>query len=182
MDPRERDAKHAKEQQKRELLDRAFERVIGSQLTKLAGKRTVHASEEELYKQTLALEREKAQTRKPKKLSEHERHQTLAFSATGLSGQVVALMARTTHSDNDDSDNNDSDNSDEDEKKRKRRRHSKKKKSKRRDESSRKRKKRYSSSSSEEDNNDDNKDDGSSDSEDERERRKRRKKSSSSKS
>jgi hypothetical protein len=39
MDPREREAKQKKEQERQALLDRAYDRVIGSQLDKLSKKK-----------------------------------------------------------------------------------------------------------------------------------------------
>lgn len=40
MDPREREAREAKQRQNKELLDRAYERVVSSQLSKLSAKKT----------------------------------------------------------------------------------------------------------------------------------------------
>lgn len=40
MDPREREAREAKERQKQELLNRAYDRVISAQLSKISSKKT----------------------------------------------------------------------------------------------------------------------------------------------
>ena len=40
MDPREREAREAKQRQNKELLDRAYDRVVSSQLSKLSAKKT----------------------------------------------------------------------------------------------------------------------------------------------
>ena len=39
MDPRERDAKRLKEKERQELLDRAYQRVVGSKLEQLSKKK-----------------------------------------------------------------------------------------------------------------------------------------------
>ena len=39
MDPRERDAKHIKEKERQELLNRAYQRVVGSKLEQLSKKK-----------------------------------------------------------------------------------------------------------------------------------------------
>jgi hypothetical protein len=40
MDPREREAKEAKERQRQQLLDRAYDQVVAKQLEKLGSKKT----------------------------------------------------------------------------------------------------------------------------------------------
>jgi len=40
MDPREREAREAKQRQNKELLDRAYDRVVSTQLSKLSAKKT----------------------------------------------------------------------------------------------------------------------------------------------
>lgn len=40
MDPREREAKAAKERQRKQLLDRAYDQVVAKQLEKLGAKKT----------------------------------------------------------------------------------------------------------------------------------------------
>jgi hypothetical protein len=40
MDPREREAKEAKERQRQQLLDRAYDQVVAKQLEKLGAKKT----------------------------------------------------------------------------------------------------------------------------------------------
>ena len=40
IDPREREAKEAKERQRRELLDRAYDQVVAKQLEKIGAKKT----------------------------------------------------------------------------------------------------------------------------------------------
>ena len=89
-DPRTREAKEAKQRQKQELLDRVYNRVVSSQLSKLSAKKTYTEDDEEKYKQKLILDREKASNKKRKALSAE--HEELART-TGLSGHVVALMA-----------------------------------------------------------------------------------------
>mmetsp|Transcript_2256 Transcript_2256/g.2558 ORF Transcript_2256/g.2558 Transcript_2256/m.2558 type:complete len:329 (-) Transcript_2256:25-1011(-) len=106
IDPRDRDAKLAKQQEKKELLDRAFNRIIGSQLSKISSHRTTNAADEDEYRYNLEQERELASKRKRKKFLSKE-HQELSKS-TGLSAQVVALMAgtnATTKKEKDDNDN-----------------------------------------------------------------------------
>ena len=92
MDPREREKLEQKEAEKRALLDRAFHRVIGSQLEKLQSKTSTTTQEEDVYKQRLEHEREKALKKKPKRTLTKEQEE-LARS-TGLSGHVVALMGK----------------------------------------------------------------------------------------
>ena len=40
MDPREREAREAKERQRKQLLDRAYDQVVAKQLEKLGSKKT----------------------------------------------------------------------------------------------------------------------------------------------
>lgn len=99
MDPREREAKEAKQRQTRELLDRAYDRVVSTQLSKLSSKKTYTDDDEKAYRQTIASDREKAANKKRKALSAE--HEQLART-TGLSGHVVALMAGGGVQDNSD--------------------------------------------------------------------------------
>ena len=80
-----------KKQQQKALLDRAFDRLVGSQLSALQAKesKTLTEEDEERYRATLAAEREAAEKKKRKVLSAE--HAELARQ--GLSGQVVAMMA-----------------------------------------------------------------------------------------
>ena len=59
MDPREREALQAKKKQHQELLDRAFDRVIGEKLTKLSNQKivtgTIPWKETRIYKRLLCL-------------------------------------------------------------------------------------------------------------------------------
>ena len=93
MDPRDRAAAKEKKEQTKALLDRAFDKLVGSQVSALkSAKSKSHTEEdEERYRATLAAEREAASNRKRKALSAE--HEELART-TGLSGQVVALMAK----------------------------------------------------------------------------------------
>ncbi|GMH96775.1 hypothetical protein TrVE_jg14055 [Triparma verrucosa] len=80
----------AKAEQNRALQNRAFDRVIASQLSKIkaaAPKKKVDTDEE--FKIKLALEREEAEKRGGKKLSKE--HMKLA-AETGLSGHTIMLM------------------------------------------------------------------------------------------
>ena len=102
MDPRDGAAKDAKAAKTKALLDKAYDSLVTSQLSKIDGsdkkRRKVRAKitegmledDEELYRQTMALEREAELGRERKTLSKE--HEELART-TGLSGQVVALMA-----------------------------------------------------------------------------------------
>ena len=117
MDPREREAREAIEQRKKELLDRAYDRVVLPQLNKISSQKTYTEDDEEAYRQQNASDREKAVNRKRKALTAE--HEELART-TGLSGHVVALMASRGQEDgDDDSSGNDRD-----------RKHGKKKKKK----------------------------------------------------
>lgn len=116
MDPRERDAKHIKEKERQELLNRAYQRVVGSKLEQLSKKKVTTDQDEEDYRQSLALEREAATSKKRKSIS--AQHAQLARE-TGLSGQVVALMAG--RDDSDDEDDSDSERSKKRKKKKKKR-------------------------------------------------------------
>jgi hypothetical protein len=104
MDPRERDAKEAKAKEKQALLDRAFDRIIGSQLKKISSLKQVSEQDEENYRKGLEQERIKASKRKRKALSKE--HDELART-TGLSAQVVALMAKSKDDADDDDDSRD---------------------------------------------------------------------------
>jgi hypothetical protein len=101
MDPRDRDAKLAKAKEKQALLDRAFDRIIGSQLKKISSIKQISGQDEENYRKSLEDERVKASKRKRKTLSKE--HEELART-TGLSGQVVALMTKEEFDDDDDDD------------------------------------------------------------------------------
>ena len=101
MDPREREAKEAKQRQTQALLDRAYDRVVSSQLSKLSAQKTYTQDDEEAYKARIAADREKATNKKRKALSAE--HEELART-TGLSGHVVALMAGDDDDDDDDHD------------------------------------------------------------------------------
>ncbi len=90
MDPREREARAAIEMKKRELLDRAYDRVVLTQLNKISSQKTFTEDDEDAYRQQNASDREKAINRKRKALTAE--HEELART-TGLSGHVVALMA-----------------------------------------------------------------------------------------
>ena len=90
LDPRAQQANQKQDITKKGLLDRAFDRIIGSQLDKIKAAKIPTEQEDELYQQTLERERTAASKRKSKKLSKE--HEELART-TGLSGQVVALMA-----------------------------------------------------------------------------------------
>mmetsp|Transcript_35632 Transcript_35632/g.85039 ORF Transcript_35632/g.85039 Transcript_35632/m.85039 type:complete len:197 (-) Transcript_35632:104-694(-) len=98
MDPREREAREAQQRKRQGLLDRAYERVVGNQLSKLASQKTYTEDDNEAYRRKLEKDREKAAGRKRKAMSAE--HEELART-TGLRGDVVALMA-------DDSDGEDS--------------------------------------------------------------------------
>jgi len=89
----DRDKAQEKKQHQQALLDRAFDRLVGSQLTALQakGSKTLTEEDEERYRATLAAEREAAEKKKRKVLSAE--HAELART-TGLSGQVVAMMAK----------------------------------------------------------------------------------------
>jgi hypothetical protein len=93
LDPRTQQAKHKEQIEKKALLDRAFDRIIGSQLHKIkaANNNDPTEQDETKYQETLERERAAASQRKAKKLSKE--HAELART-TGLSGQVVALMAQ----------------------------------------------------------------------------------------
>eukprot|EP00956_Cyclotella_meneghiniana_P004303 scaffold5294_cov72-Cyclotella_meneghiniana.AAC.10 len=90
MDPREREAKEAKARQRQQLLDRAYDEVVAKQLEKLNAKKTFTEDDEELYRQKLSADREKAASKKRKAISAE---QAELARTTGLSGQVVAMMA-----------------------------------------------------------------------------------------
>mmetsp|Transcript_20258 Transcript_20258/g.58132 ORF Transcript_20258/g.58132 Transcript_20258/m.58132 type:complete len:418 (+) Transcript_20258:28-1281(+) len=96
MDPRGK--AQEKKQQQQALLDRAFDRLVGSQLSALQakGSKTLTEEDEERYRATLAAEREAAAKKKRKVLSAE--HAELART-TGLSGQVVAMMAQASGGD-----------------------------------------------------------------------------------
>ena len=96
MDPRTRDTKLKQDKAQRALLDRAFDRVIGSQLQKLQTSKSSATTnqEEEAYRLRLEQEREAVLKKKPKKTLTKEQEE-LARS-TGLSGHVVALMGAST--------------------------------------------------------------------------------------
>ena len=72
-------------------MDRAFDRMIGTQLAKISDKRSHTEEDDVIYRKMLEKERDAASKRKRKTLSRD--HEELARS-TGLSGQVVALMAQ----------------------------------------------------------------------------------------
>jgi hypothetical protein len=96
LDPRTQQAKHKEQIEKKALLDRAFDRIIGSQLHKIkAANHAPTEQDETTYQETLERERAAASQRKTKKLSKE--HAELART-TGLSGQVVALMAQVEES------------------------------------------------------------------------------------
>ena len=91
-----------KKQQQQALLDRAFDRLVGSQLSALQAKGSKKLTEEDeaRYRATLAAEREAAEKKKRKVLSaEHAE-----LSRAGLSGQVVAMMAQAGEGGEDDAD------------------------------------------------------------------------------
>merc|ERR1719203_2105478 len=90
MDPREREAKEAKQRQARGLLDRAYDRMVSAQLGKLSARKTYTEDDEEAYRRKVAADRDRATGKKRKELSAE--HEELART-TGLSGHVVALMA-----------------------------------------------------------------------------------------
>ena len=94
-------AQEKKEQQKA-LLDRAFERMVGSQLSALQAKesQTLTEEDEERYRATLAAEREAAEKKKRKVLSA----EAMELARKGLSGQVVAMMAEADGEGSDDDD------------------------------------------------------------------------------
>mmetsp|Transcript_13448 Transcript_13448/g.19245 ORF Transcript_13448/g.19245 Transcript_13448/m.19245 type:complete len:205 (+) Transcript_13448:139-753(+) len=110
---------------KKALLDRAFDRIIGSQNQKIAMQKKMEGNDkaEDAYRQALEREREAANNRKRKAISVE--HEELART-TGLSGQVVALMARNMPED--DINNNGNSSCSDDEVIRKGRKSSKKKK------------------------------------------------------
>jgi len=91
-----------KRQQQQGLLDRAFDRLVGSQLSALQAKGSKKLTEEDeaRYRATLAAEREAAEKKKRKVLSAE--HAELARA--GLSGQVVAMMAQAGEGGEDDAD------------------------------------------------------------------------------
>ena len=91
-----------KKQQQQALLDRAFDRLVGSQLSALQAKGSKKLTEEDeaRYRATLAAEREAAEKKKRKVLSAE--HAELARA--GLSGQVVAMMAQAGEGGEDDAD------------------------------------------------------------------------------
>ena len=91
-----------KKQQQQALLDRAFDRLVGSQLSALQAKGSKKLTEEDeaRYRATLAAEREAAEKKKRKVLSAE--HAELARA--GLSGQVVAMMAQAGDDGEDDAD------------------------------------------------------------------------------
>jgi hypothetical protein len=60
MDPREHQVKAGRQRQKQELLNKAYDQLIDSQLKALAKKKTTTDEEEERYKAELAKERERA--------------------------------------------------------------------------------------------------------------------------
>jgi hypothetical protein len=60
MDPREQQVKAGRQRQKQELLDKAYDQLIESQLKALAKKKTTTDEDEERYKAELAKERERA--------------------------------------------------------------------------------------------------------------------------
>jgi hypothetical protein len=96
LDPRTQQAKHKEQIEKKALLDRAFDRIIGSQLHKIKAANNAPTEQDETtYQETLERERAAASQRKTKKLSKE--HAELART-TGLSGQVVALMAQVEES------------------------------------------------------------------------------------
>lgn len=90
LDPRFQHAKQREDFDKQGLLDRAFNRIIGSQLDKIKAVNNHIPTEhdEAVYQQTL--ERQRQTKRKTKKITKE--HEDMART-TGLSGQVVALMA-----------------------------------------------------------------------------------------
>ena len=104
MNQRQNDTRNEKTKKNQALLDRAFERVIGSRLEKLSSmeKPKLSGREEELYRQSLAKDRESKSQKKRKTLSAE--HVKLA-GETGLSGQVVALMIGKGEYSSDDQDN-----------------------------------------------------------------------------
>eukprot|EP00804_Cyclotella_cryptica_P019702 CCRYP_016464-RA/>CCRYP_016464-RA protein AED:0.14 eAED:0.23 QI:103/0/0.5/1/1/1/2/0/235 len=145
MDPREREAKEAMQRQRQQLLDRAYDEVVVKQLEKLGARKTFTAhkqscppatlktiaeDDEEAYRRKMALDREKATSRKRKAISAE--HAELART-TGLSGQVVALMAGHDGEDSDGAGSNSSDD-DRRRRKRKKRKHRKEKSKKSRKE------------------------------------------------
>jgi hypothetical protein len=93
LDPRLQQAKQREDFDKQALLDRAFNRIIGSQLDKIkaANNHTPTEHDEAVYQQKL--EQQRKTQRKTKKLTKE--HEDMART-TGLSGQVVALMAEKT--------------------------------------------------------------------------------------
>lgn len=124
MDPRDREAREAIEQRKKELLDRAYDRVVLPQLNKISSQKTYTEDDEEAYRQQNASDREKAVNRKRKALTAE--HEELART-TGLSGHVVALMASGGQEDgDDDSSGNDRDRKHSKKKKKSKKKHKKK--------------------------------------------------------
>jgi len=91
LEPTEDAVKGNREQKRGTLLDRAFDSMIGSQLSKIEGKREHTREDDERYRTMMEKEREAAVRKKRKHISKEQ--EELARS-TGLSGQVVALMSK----------------------------------------------------------------------------------------
>ena len=110
MDPRQREAREAKQRQTQALLDRAYDRVVSANLQKLSAKKTYTEDDEEAYRAKIASDREKAATKKRKVLSAEQME---LARTTGLAGHVVALMAggEDNGNGNDDTDDDDDDGS-----------------------------------------------------------------------
>jgi len=89
MDPREKQAREAKQRQKQELLNKAYSQVVETQLKKLeeAKKKMVTRDDEERHKEALARERETALAANFRKRSTtlSAKHEELARK-TGLNG------------------------------------------------------------------------------------------------